>query len=216
MIKAIIWDMDGVLVDSEKDHRNAEIATLREFGVKLSHEDIKAKYMGYKLKEYFEKIAEDFKLDLPIDEVVARHRAVLDHYYSEVFGVVPHAEEVLRDFREAGFLMALATSAVESSARHCLDRHGLTQFFDALTFGSDVVNGKPAPDIYLLAAKKIRVSSAECIVIEDAYNGFVGAKAAGMKVIGRRAAHNDTMDFGLADYVIEDLTDIEGIISSLR
>ena len=212
-IKGIIWDLDGVLIDSEKHHRNAEIATLKEFDVDLSHDFIKA-HMGCTLKAYMEAVVEPYNMDISAEELVDRHRIVLQKYYSEIFPMVPHADVVLEELRR-NYAIGLATSAERSAAEGALNHFGLLKFFEEGVCGNEVVNGKPDPEIFLKCAEKLEISAGEAVVVEDAENGFRAAKDAGMMLIARRAVHNEHQSFSLADYVVDDLLDIPKILTKL-
>lgn len=210
MIKAIIWDMDGVLIDSEKHKVTAEVALLKEHGVDLTM-DIARGYMGMELKEYFSELAEVFKVQLPIDEMMVRHHELMQEYYEAVFPMVPHAKTVLEEMKDL-YDYGLATSSSRDAAIVGLNRFDLMVFFKAATFGTDVIFGKPNPEIFLRTAEELSIAPNEIVVIEDSVNGFVAAKDAGMRVVARRAGHNASQDFSLADFVIEDLLDIPKVL----
>lgn len=213
MIKALIWDMDGTLIDSEKHHTNGEIATFKEFGVDVTHEIIK-EFMGYSLREYVEAVCERFNVQAPVEEVLKRHREVTDEYYSQLFPMVPHAREVIEKLGE-NYLQAVATSAEKISAEKALKRIGVYDLLQAHSYGSEFAQSKPNPEIFLKTAEKLGVKPEECVVIEDSTSGMAAARAAGMRLIARRAGHNQHVDFSVADFVVEDLLDVEKIVNSL-
>lgn len=210
MIKAIIWDMDGVLIDSETHKINAEIALLKEHGVDLTMEVAKS-FLGMEMKEYFSELAEYFKVTLPIEDMMTRYNELMKEYYEAVFPMVPHAKIVLEEMNDV-YDYGLATSSSRDSAIIGLNKFELMDFFRAATFGTDVIFGKPNPEIFLRTAEELGIKPGEIVVVEDSVNGFTAAKDAGMRVVARRAGHNSHQDFSLADFVIEDLLDLPKVL----
>lgn len=214
MIKAVIFDLDGVLIDSEKHHVNAEISMFRKYGIDFTHDAAK-NYYGLGVRRFFEEVAKDFGVELPIEELLAEHKVIIEKYYSEVFPMSPNADVLLAGL-SGKYQIGVSTSAARENAIAALKKHDLFQYIEELTGGDEVKNGKPDPEIFLKTAEKLGVSPGEAVVIEDAYSGMCGAKDGGMLVIGRRAAHNTDIDFGRADFVVEELTDIIPLLEKLN
>lgn len=198
--------MDGVLVESEAMHVQAEAETLKEYGIDLSQIDCK-QFMGMGLREYFEKIGEKFGKKLPIDEIIKKHSETLCGYYSQKFPIVPHAPEVVRALSKR-YPMALATSMRRRLADLYLARLGITDCFTVVVGGDEVKRTKPDPEIFLTAARKLGVAPAETIIIEDSPHGIHAGKAAGAIVIARKADHNKNQDLSQADHIITDLQEL--------
>jgi HAD superfamily hydrolase (TIGR01509 family) len=213
MIKAVVFDMDGVLVDSEKHQVNAEIATLREYGIELTH-DLAKDYMGVTLTDYFKALSEKFDVDFPIEEAVARHRKSLDKYYGEVFPLVPHAKKLVETL-SPNYLLGLSTSTGRSNAEAILKKFGIMDYLKASTCGDEVLRGKPDPEVFSKTIEALGIEPNEVVVIEDSGHGMRAAKAAGAVVIARKAGHNEHQDFSIADYIVEDLMDVEKILNKL-
>lgn len=210
MIEAIVWDMDGVIIESEPYHIKAEIETLAEEGIDLDPEVAK-EYFGLRTEDYFRELARRYRKDLPIADMLKRHARILAGYHAQS-PLVPHAKEVLsalqKDYRQG-----LATSTRRELAEIPLRKFSLSGYFEARLFGDEVRKGKPDPEMFLTMAGRLGVEPKNAAVIEDAENGFRAGKAAGMLVIGRKAGHNKNQDFSLADYVISDLRGIPAILS---
>ena len=204
--KAIIWDMDGVLVESEIMHVQAEAETLKQYGIDLSPIDC-TQFMGMGLHQYFEEIAKCFSVELPIDEVLQKHAVTLHGYYSGKFPIVPHAPEVVRELSQK-YPMALATSMDRRLADLYLVRLGITDNFKVVIGGDEVAHAKPDPEIFLTAAHKLGIDPSETIIVEDSGHGVHAGKAAGGFVIARQAVHNQSQDLSQADHIITDLRDI--------
>lgn len=182
-IRAVIFDMDGVLTDSEPLINAAASAMFKEKGLVVQPEDF-LPFVGAGEDRYIGGVAE--KYHFPLDLPGAKQRT-----YEIYLGLVPAslqafpgAQALAQACREAGLLVAVASSgdAVKIAA-NLLKIELPIEFWDAVVPGEEVQNKKPAPDIFLAAAKKLAVAPAECVVVEDAVNGVLAAKAAGMRCI---------------------------------
>ncbi len=182
-IIAAIFDMDGVLTDSEPLINAAAIAMFKEKGLAVRPEDF-LPFVGTGEDRYIGGVAETyhFPLDLP-----AAKKRTYEIYLDLVparLKAFPGAREVVRLCRAAGLLLAVASSADEIKIRANLTKIGLRfAEWDAVVTGQDVVSKKPAPDIFLAAAARLRVPPQQCVVVEDAVNGVQAAKAAGMRCV---------------------------------
>lgn len=209
--KAIIWDMDGVLVESEKMHVQAEADTLKKYGIDLKNVDT-ASFMGMGLRDYFAAIGKATNTDLPMDELMPYHTKVLEDYYGEKFPEVPNVRETLEKLA-TNYVQALATSMEHNLAQIYLKRLGIKDFFKVVIGGNEVQHAKPNPHIFLMTAEKLGVKPEECLVVEDSENGVRAGKAANMTVIARRAHHNTSQDLTAADHLITDLLEIPVYLS---
>ncbi|EKD63470.1 MAG: phosphatase/phosphohexomutase [uncultured bacterium] len=207
MIKAIIFDLDGTLIDSEKLHLKAELETLKTFGIKAKKEKILG-YMGMGIKDYFQVLKEKFNAHYSIEKIVKAHVKTLEKYYGGLFPAVSNTKKTIRDLSKR-YTLALGTSAHTRLAKMCLKRLGIAKYFKVITGGDKVKHAKPHPEIFLLIAKKLKIKPQEIVVIEDSTNGFKAAKSAGMQVIARIGSHNKSEDFSLADHKIKNLLKIK-------
>ena len=211
-IRAVIFDMDGVLVDSEPLINAAAIAMFREKGLIVQPEDF-LPFVGAGEDRYIGGVAEHyaFPLDVPAEKK-RTYEIYLDLVPSQL-EAFPGALEMVHAGREAGLLVAVASSADLIKVRANLERIGLPiPFWDAVVTGEDVKNKKPAPDIFLSAARKLDVTPAECVVVEDAVNGIQAAKAAGMRCVALAATFPpaqlqdaDVIRNQIADVLLSDL-----------
>lgn len=182
-IGAVIFDMDGVLTDSEPLINKAAVAMFREKGLQVQPDDF-LPFVGTGEDRYLGGVAE--KYGFPLDGPAAKRRTYeiyLDLVPAELQGF-PGAKTLVKNCRLADLKVAVASSAdlvkIEANLRKIeLD----PESWDAIVSGEDVVNKKPAPDIFLAAAAKLGVPPAACVVIEDAVNGVQAAKAAGMRCV---------------------------------
>ena len=178
---AIIFDLDGVLADSEPWWSEIDAKLLAEYGVTY-HGEHHQQVVGvsYRLAVEFYKKA--FVLSVPTEEMMRRRGEIATEFFANRIGLFPKVKGVLEELRQMKLHLAVATSSVSASARSFLDRHQLTGFFEVVVTGEQVEQGKPAPDIYLCAADKLGIPADACLVIEDALPGVAAAKAAKMYV----------------------------------
>ena len=170
--------MDGVLVDGEPLHFQAVNKLLATEGKAISLAAYKP-YMG--TKTGWADMIRDFGLTQPREHYSDIYRAVILESYRTQSEPLPGAVALVRGLRASGMRVGVASSSILPWVEACLARLGLADAFDDITTGTDVENGKPAPDIYLLAAQRLGVNPRDCLAIEDAPAGILAAKAAGME-----------------------------------
>jgi HAD superfamily hydrolase (TIGR01509 family) len=214
--RAVIFDLDGVLADSEPWWNEIDAKLLAEYGVTYRGEyHQKVLGVSYRLAVEFYKKA--FHLSASTDELMRRRAEIATDFFANRVGLFPSAKEILDELRRMNLRLAVATSSVSASARPFLDRHQLTELFDVIVTGDEVERGKPHPDIYLCAAEKLGVAAEACVVIEDALSGIAAAKAAKMRVAAipdRRFV--DPREYEKqADYVLDSLSEIPALIRAL-
>lgn len=182
-IRAVIFDMDGVLTDSEPLINAAAIEMFRERGVTVAPEDFHP-FIGTGENRYIGGVAE--KHGIPLDITAAKHRTyeIYLAMVPERLRAFPGAVELVRTCQAAGLKTAVASSADLVKIEANLSQIGLPPAaWNTVVSAEDVVRKKPAPDIFLAAARKLGVGAAGCVVIEDAVNGIQAAKAAGMRCV---------------------------------
>ncbi|MCH5259241.1 MAG: HAD family phosphatase [Lachnospiraceae bacterium] len=202
MIEAVIFDLDGSMVDSMWMWRAIDIEYLGRFGITLP-ENLQACIEGMSFSEtavYFKK-----RFDLPddLDTIKADwNRMAWDKYTYEV-PVKDGVTELLEYCMDHGIKVGIATSNSRELVENVVKARHLDQYFDCIMTGCDVAKGKPAPDIYLAVAKELNVSPENCLVFEDIIPGIQAGKAAGMRVCAvydKYSEHQDAEKRTLADY----------------
>jgi HAD superfamily hydrolase (TIGR01509 family) len=216
MLSAVIFDLDGLLADSEPWWSEIDAKLLAEQGATYRgeyHQNVVG--VSYRLAVEFYKKA--FGLSVPTEEMMRRRGEIATEFFADRVDLFPNVKEVLEKLRHLKLHLAVATSSVSASARPFLDRHQLTKFFEVIITGEEVKDGKPAPDIYLCAADKLGIRVDACLVVEDALPGVAAAKAANMRV----AAIPDTrfVDSAAyekeADYVLGSLNELPQLVREL-
>jgi HAD superfamily hydrolase (TIGR01509 family) len=180
---AVIFDMDGVLTDSEPIINAAAVAMFRERGVTVRPEDF-TPFIGAGENRYIGGVAELYGVQGDIAQMKHRTYEIYLDMVARDLVAFPGAVELVRACRTAGFKIAVASSADLVKVAANLNRIGLPPaFFDAVITAEQVEHKKPAPDIFLAAARGVGVPPAQCVVVEDAVNGIAAALAAGMRCI---------------------------------
>jgi|YelNatPaOPRAMG01_1025707.scaffolds.fasta_scaffold00188_40 beta-phosphoglucomutase family hydrolase len=213
-IKAVIFDMDGVIVDSEPLHERAFLELFDEIGIGMNHGiDFKA-YYGKSDRALLEDLISLHRPKHSLDSLLARKRQKLINLIQQEKPLFPEVK-ILLEHLKGKKLLGLASGSPPEVIDTVLNLDGLHKYFDAIVSVEDVGKPKPAPDVFLEAAKRLRVKPEECIIIEDSVAGIEAAKRAGILVI---AITNSLPydDLRSADYIVNDYSEIKEIISDIE
>ena len=207
---AVIFDLDGSLVDSMWMWKAIDIEYLGRFGIPLP-EDLQAKIEGMSFNETAVYFKENFHIPDTIDKIKDDwNKMAWDKYEKEV-PLKPGIPEFLDGCRKHGIKLGIATSNSRELVENIAEVHNLRDYFSCIMTGCDVAHGKPAPDIYLAVAEMLKVKPDRCLVFEDIIPGIRAGKSAGMKVCAVEDAysiHAKELKMALADYYIENYYDI--------
>jgi len=210
---AVIFDLDGVLADSEPWWNKIDAKLLAEYGVNYRGE-CHRNVLGVSYWLAIEFYKKKFGISAPAEAMMKRRGEIATEYFANRVGLFPSTKDVLNELREMKLRLAVATSSISASARPFLDRHQLTQFFDVIVTGDEIERGKPDPDIYLRTAEKLGIVADDCLVVEDSLSGIAAAKAARIRVAAipdRRFV--DTREYDKeADYLLNDLSEIPALV----
>ncbi|MCI5501215.1 MAG: GNAT family N-acetyltransferase [Lachnospiraceae bacterium] len=203
MLKAVIFDMDGVIIDSEPQHARAGIDVLKRHGVDIDKNYLE-QFIGSSTRKMAEKSISDFSLNITADELLAElERAKKEYAVKEGYIAVPGVKELIIKLYQAGIHMAIASSSSTAEISDVVKSLGIRKYFDKLISSSNVENPKPAPDIFLLTLSKLGVNAKEAIVIEDSDHGVKAAKAAGIACIGYINPNSGNQSLKDADVLLE-------------
>lgn len=207
MLKAIIFDMDGVLIDSIGPIWESFSRVLKDEGIHFSDEYIK-KNLARSLRDNLQAWKTEFGTkDHDLMEF-SKKAGEIQFELMKKEKVSPSLFNLLLEFKKNGIICAVATSSLRWRAEKILDLLNIKSFFRALVTADDIKNHKPAPDVFLEAANKINVKPEECVVIEDAGNGIDAAKNAKMKTIGLITKYHSADELKHADIVIKDFSEL--------
>ncbi|WP_130807867.1 HAD family hydrolase [Senegalia massiliensis] len=210
MIKAFIFDMDGVIVNSEPELVKIEIEYMANFGVEITKKDLD-EFVGTNSYYMFDKLKKKYNLNKTVNELVDEVRGIyLDHIQlkenvNAIDGVIP----LIKDLHNRGIKMVVASSSPVSWIEKIIGTLEIREYFQELISGDFVEDSKPAPDIFLYALDKLNVKKEEAIVIEDSENGVKAANNAGIKVIGYEGDETSNQNLSHADMVIKDFNELD-------
>lgn len=209
MLKAVIFDMDGVIIDSEPMHAKAAILALEKYHVSISMDYIQ-EFIGSTTKHMCDKMVRDFQLDITPEELLKANEEMKAYLLKKKgHTVIPYVIDLIRDLHNNGIKLSIASSSPASDIEDVMDSLNIRQYFDCYVSGSMVAQPKPAPDIFLLAADRLGVDPSECIVIEDSFHGITAANAAGMACIGYINPNSGKQDLRKASFLVEGFDEID-------
>jgi HAD superfamily hydrolase (TIGR01509 family) len=180
-IQAVIFDMDGVLVDSEEYWWQSRVEFADKLGKHWSFDDQRTA-MGRNTLEWAQVMQERLETDIPLEEIVEQVRAGVIARLEARLPVLPGALESVR-IAASAYRVALASGSPKLVIQRVMSLMGLDRAFEVIVYGDDMPHGKPAPDVYLETARQLGLEPIDCVGIEDSANGLRALKAAGMYVI---------------------------------
>jgi HAD superfamily hydrolase (TIGR01549 family) len=205
MLKAVIFDMDGVLIDSEPFHLVVNEKIFADLGINLSEDEYHS-YIGTTHKDMWRTIKERHNLPQSVPELVNMQVSGNINYIKEediepikIKGVA----ELLFKIASENIKIGIASSSPTEVIELVINKLNISNYFSAIVGGEEIERGKPSPDIFLKASKRLNTDPSECIVIEDSKNGVLAAKAAGMKCIGFENPNSGNQDLGKADLIVD-------------
>ncbi|WP_460052094.1 HAD family hydrolase [Spirochaeta dissipatitropha] len=213
MIKAVIFDMDGVIVNSEPLHMVVVLEVLSGLGATASEADI-LPFIGVANRQMWAELRRTFGIAMTAEDIIRTQQLKTVEAIRNTSDILsPGLVELLEYIRQHALLTAIASSSDRAVIDAVVETYGLTEAFPLRVSGEDVSNSKPAPDIFLLAARKIGIAPEDCLVIEDSRHGVQAALAAGMQVIGYRNPGSGDQDLSAAHTVVDSLLDVPALIS---
>ncbi|EJL74966.1 HAD family hydrolase [Chryseobacterium populi] len=209
-LKAVLFDMDGVIVDTEPLHRKAYFKTFNELEIEVS-EDLYTSFTGASTKRVCETLINEFNLSHTHEGIAGIKRTYFkDYFYNdEDFDLIPGVRKLIEHYHENGIKLILASSATMTTINMVFEKFGLAKYFSGKISGADLKESKPHPEVFLLAAEMAGEPVENCMVIEDSTNGILAAHRAHIFCAAYKSEHSKNQDYTLANIVVSDYSELE-------
>jgi beta-phosphoglucomutase len=204
--KALLFDLDGTLVDSEHFHFNTWNELLAESDIQLEYADFLKNYAGIPLPGNAKRLKELYTIDCPLELLISRkENLTVERLKTSQIGLMPYVQETLDFFLGTGVKMALVTASKRPDVDEMFLKNGLDKYFSFMVTRSDVVNSKPDPESYNLAVAEFGFDKSECLVFEDTLNGLRAAKGAELTCFVIQGNTEDHEKLAAADKIFTDI-----------
>ncbi|WP_394907600.1 HAD family hydrolase [uncultured Mesonia sp.] len=209
MVKAILFDMDGVIVDTEPLHHKAYYGMFDEIGIKVP-ETLYQTFTGQSTLYVCQQLCKHFDLSHKPTDLVLKKRSIFKTLFATdpSLQLISGVEKLIKHYHEAGLQLVLASSASMGTINSVFDRFELNPYFVDKLSGADLKASKPHPEIFLKASQSAGVKPEHCVVIEDSTNGIKAAKAANIFCVAFKSPHSKNQDYSEADHIISDFNQI--------
>jgi beta-phosphoglucomutase len=209
MIRTVIFDMDGVIIDTEPIHHHAFCTQFGELNIPVSDAEY-ATFLGKSTRNVFQHLKEEYHLPQDLDALMKRKREIFNKTFDEDASIdlLDGVRALIEDLAQHGVQLVLGSSASKATIERVFKRFGLASYFSHIVSGEDFTQSKPDPAIFLHAAEVAQTPVSECIVIEDSANGVAAAKAAGIYCVGYASPHSALQDLSQADQVIQHFSEL--------
>lgn len=210
MIQTVIFDMDGVIVDTEPVHRYAYFQHFSELNIDVS-EELFTSFTGNSTRNVFQRVNSIFNLNADVEALILRKRHLFNDAFDhkEDLELLEGVENLIKNLYENGVELILASSASKVTIDRVFRRFGLHPYFSHIVSGEDFPKSKPHPAIFEFAASLSTAPKENCIVIEDSTNGVLAAKAAGIYCVGYNSIHSKLQDLSKADLIINHFNELD-------
>ena len=210
MLKAVIFDMDGVIVDSEPLHRKAYQRMFFDFELKVSNE-LYGSFTGQSTQAICEILCNLFNLNYKAELLVNRKRKHFELLFDEddELNLIEGVLDLIKDYYKSGLNLILASSASMQNINRIFKRFDLDSYFKCKLSGADLKASKPHPEIFIKATEASGFLKENCLVIEDSTNGISAAKSAGLFCVGFNSANSKKQNYTDADMIIESFKEIK-------
>lgn len=210
MLKAVLFDMDGVIVDTEPLHRKAYFLMFKDIGIHVT-EQMYTRYTGQSTLNICKQLVGHFNLDTDPKTLVAIKRKHFKYLFENdtSLQLLDGVLDLIKNYHDNGLTLVLASSASMPNINRIFERFNLDQYFVAKLSGADLKQSKPHPEIFIKAAKASGHPKKNCMVIEDSSNGIKAANGAGIFVVGYDSTHSTDQDYSKADKVVSSFSELD-------
>jgi HAD superfamily hydrolase (TIGR01509 family) len=209
MLKAVIFDMDGVIIDSEPSHLKLENEMYKKLGIEVTGDEHHT-FVGTTSQYMWEALKNKHKLSQSLDELVKHDRNIFFKYLNSdecEITLIDGVKELIKELHDNGVNLAIASSSPLNVIEAIAKKFHIEEYFKVFVTGDYVKRSKPEPDIFLFASEKLGTTAENCLVIEDSHNGVLAAKKAGMKCVGINSGAG-SQDISMADLVINSFKEV--------
>jgi beta-phosphoglucomutase family hydrolase len=208
LIIAVIFDLDGVIVESEDAHIESERQTLQKYNVNISAEELH-RYTGTMAKIMFTELIAKYELNTTFREINDQKEEILFKLLAQDAEPTKGVLNLIQKLQQREIKLAIGSSSTKKLVNFILNKLELTHVFNRVITAEDIERSKPDPEIFLKAAIELGVKPSQCLVIEDSKLGVDAAKRAGMKCMGYRNPHSGNQDLSKADAIIDDFSKVD-------
>ncbi|GGI57554.1 HAD family hydrolase [Winogradskyella haliclonae] len=209
MLKAVLFDMDGVIVDTEPLHRKAYFKMFSDVDISVD-EDLYASFTGQSTINICKRLVSHFSLSYSPEYLVKQKRYHFKYLFENDsdLRLIDGVLDLIKDYHANNMKLVVASSASMPNINRIFERFDLNQYFMGKFSGADLKQSKPHPEIFIKAAAHTGFKKSECMVIEDSTNGIKAANAAGIFCVGFKSPHSSHQDYSLADIIITEYSEI--------
>lgn len=209
-LKAVLFDMDGVIVDTEPLHRKAYFKTFEDLSIRVS-EELYNSFTGSSTKKVCETLIQEFSLTHTVEEITNIKRNYFKHFFDSdtEFDLLPGVRELIEHYHQNGIKLVLASSASLNTIEWVFEKFGLNPYFKGKISGAELKESKPHPEIFLKAARIADEPIENCMVIEDSTNGILAANRAKIFCAAYKSPHSKMQDYSMANLSVSNFKNLE-------